>query len=112
MLKSLPFHMLWVSGELSRLVRLSLASYLARGFKVTLWSYAPEDHSSSGATVRDASDILPMDPDEEGSLAYLSSLFRYRLLATEGGVWSDMDVVALGDAADLPAGLAVGPTAI
>jgi hypothetical protein len=103
MLKSLPVHMLWVSGELSRLARLSLASFLARGFRVTLWSYAPEDHDGSGAVVRDAGDVLPMGHDEEGSFAYLSSLFRYRLLSTEGGVWSDMDVVALGDGASLPA---------
>ena len=41
MLTSLPVHMLWVSGPLSRLARLSLASFLAQGFRVTLWRYAP-----------------------------------------------------------------------
>jgi hypothetical protein len=49
MLMDLPVHMLWVSGELSRLARLSL-----------------------------------------------TSLFRYRVLAEQGGVWADMDIVALG----------------
>ena len=33
--------MLWVSGELSRLARLSLASFRANGYRVTLWSYDP-----------------------------------------------------------------------
>ena len=37
MLTSLPVHMLWVSGPLSRLARLSLASFLAQGYRVTLW---------------------------------------------------------------------------
>jgi hypothetical protein len=39
MLKDLPVHMLWVSGELSRLARLSLASFLSNGYRITLWSY-------------------------------------------------------------------------
>ncbi len=38
MLKQLPVNMLWVSGDLSRLARLSLASFLRHGFRVTLWS--------------------------------------------------------------------------
>ena len=42
MLKNLPVHMLWVSGELSRLARLSLASFLANGYRVKLWSYDPD----------------------------------------------------------------------
>ena len=29
-------------------------------------------------------------------MAYLTSLFRYRVLAEQGGVWADMDIVALG----------------
>jgi hypothetical protein len=41
MLKNHPVHMLWVSGELSRLVRLSLACFGAHGDRVTLWSYDP-----------------------------------------------------------------------
>ena len=30
-------------------------------------------------------------------MAYLTSLFRYRVLAEHGGIWADMDVVALDD---------------
>lgn len=94
MLKDLPVHMLWVSGELSRLARLSLASFQAHGYRVTLWSYDPL-HLGNGA--RDARDILPIGEDDAQNLAYLTSLFRYRLLAERGGTWSDMDVVALAD---------------
>jgi hypothetical protein len=94
MLKDLPVHMLWVSGELSRLARLSLASFRAHGYRVKLWSYDPR-HLGEGA--EDASVILPMSHEDEGNLAYLTSLFRYRVLAEMGGIWADMDVVALRD---------------
>jgi hypothetical protein len=95
--------MLWVSGELSRLARLSLASFLAHGYRVTLWSYSPERHRGSGADIRDAADILPVGEDAGDGFAYLSSLFRYRLLAGRGGLWSDMDVVALDPHPDIAA---------
>lgn len=94
-MKSLPIHMLWVSGELSRLARLSLASFAANGYSVTVWSYAPGVITLSGASLQDANDVLPMRHEDAENLAYLSSLFRYRVLAKRGGVWSDMDVVAL-----------------
>jgi len=95
MLKDMPVHMLWVSGELSRLARLSLASFVAGGYRVTLWSYAPDVLKGAGATIRDAREVLPLAEGEEANLVYLTSLFRYRLLAEHGGIWTDMDVVAL-----------------
>ena len=99
MLKSLPVHMLWITGELSRLARLSLASFLAEGYQVKLWSYAPLPLDVMGAERRDANDVVPAGGGDMVNVAYLSNLFRYRLLAEWGGVWSDMDVVALGGAA-------------
>lgn len=92
--------MLWISGELTRLARLSLASFLARGFKVMLWTYDPRALSGFGAALRDANEIAP----RTGDMAALSSLIRYKLLASQGGIWSDMDIVALADALVLPDG--------
>lgn len=97
MLKDLTVHMLWVSGELPQLARLSLASFLSRGYRVTLWSYAPERLQGCGAAVRDAAGILSPPKDAEQNMAWLSNLFRYRVLAERGGIWSDLDVVALND---------------
>ena len=94
MLKSLPVHMLWFSADLSRLAWLSLASFVTQDYRVILWSYAPGAHGGLGVEVRDAAAVVPLIGDD-GAAAYLSSLFRYRLLAGEGGIWSDMDVVAL-----------------
>jgi len=91
MLKNLPVHMLWVSGELSRLARLSLASFRAQGYRVVLWSYDP-DHLEGA---EDAAQILPLPREDAANMAYLTSLFRYRILAERGGIWADLDVVAL-----------------
>lgn len=95
MLKDLPVHMLWVSGELSRLARLSLASFRATGYRVTLWSYDPDHLRVEADEVQDAGLLLPIRKDDAANMAYLTSLFRYRVLAEQGGIWADMDVVAL-----------------
>lgn len=94
MVASNAVHMLWVAGPLSRLARLSLASFEKQGFAVIRWSYEPQ------AGVREAREIAPYTED----IAALTSLFRYQLLATEGGIWADMDVVALAGTAALPNG--------
>jgi len=99
MLKPFPVHMLWISGELSRLARLSLGSFITHGYRVTLWSYDKSALPKCDAELRDAAELAP----HEGSSAALSSLFRYNVLATQGGVWSDMDVVALTDTPGIPA---------
>ncbi len=100
MLKQLPVHMLWISGELSRLARLSLASFLAQGYRVTLWSHDRPRLRNCGAELRDAAELAP----HEGNSAALSSLLRYNVLATLGGVWSDMDIVALAEPTDIAPG--------
>src|SRR5215212_1328495 len=103
MLKDLPVHMLWVSAELSRLARLSLASFVSLGYKVTVWTYAADRLAAPGAKIRDAESLLPIPAEDASNLAYLTSLFRYRVLAEEGGIWSDMDVVALDPEPSIPA---------
>ncbi len=104
MLKQLPVHMLWVSGKLSRLARLSLTSFVSNGYKVKLWSYDPEHLRAEVPDVQDASVFLPMQAEDTTNMAYLTSLFRYRVLAEQGGIWSDLDVVALTDAPKIAAG--------
>ena len=101
MIKSLPVHMFWLSEDLSRLARLSLASFQRHGFRVTLWSYEPDAHAMSGAGVRDARELVPDGLDADMPLPYLSSLLRYRALADIGGMWADMDMVALSDSPDI-----------
>lgn len=71
---------------------------------MTVWSYRPEAAESLGAAVRDAAEIVPLADGALSNLAYLSSLFRYRVLERMGGIWSDMDVVALAPEALAAAG--------
>ncbi len=87
--------MFWLTEDFSRLARLSLASFQRHGFRVTLWSYEPDAHAMSGAGVRDARELVPDGLDADMPLAYLSSLLRYRAMADIGGMWADMDLVAL-----------------
>lgn len=89
MLKDLTVHMLWVSGPLSPLARLSLASFREQGYRVRLWSHDPKRLGEA------AEDARTHAEGDTGNLAWLTSLFRYRVLAAEGGIWADMDVVAL-----------------
>jgi hypothetical protein len=103
MIKSLPVHMFWLTEDFSRLARLSLASFQRHGFRVTLWSYEPDAHAMSGAGVRDARELAPDGLDADMPLPYLSSLLRYRALADIGGMWADMDMVALSDSPDIKA---------
>jgi hypothetical protein len=102
MLQSLPVHMLWVSGPLSRLARLSLASFLSHGYRPVLWSYQPDHLRGEAEDLRDAASVLPLPEQDQANMAFLTSLFRYRLLAEQGSIWSDMDVVALTDTPDIP----------
>jgi hypothetical protein len=103
MIKSLPVHMFWLTEDFSRLARLSLASFQRHGFRVTLWSYEPDAHAMSGAGVRDARELVPDGLDADMPLPYLSSLLRCRALADIGGMWADMDIVALSDSPDIQA---------
>ena len=96
MLKDLPVHMLWVSGELSRLARLSLASFLSQWLsRRRCGAMIPTTSVQKQTRCRMPALLLPMPQDDAANMAYLTSLFRYRVLAEQGGIWADMDVVAL-----------------
>lgn len=97
-------HMLWADGPLPRLARLSLASFRANGFAVTLWSFSPGRLSGADAELRDAREIVAHVNPADVPGPWLSNLFRYEVIATQGGLWSDMDVVALSGPAALPDG--------
>lgn len=94
-LKDLPVHMFWAEGNLSQLARLSLASFVRQGYRVKLWSF--DGVAAPGAEACDARQVVAAPADDLANMAWLSSLFRYRVLAEQGGIWSDTDVVALAE---------------
>lgn len=98
-----PVQMLWVDGPLSNLERLSVASFLANGHAVHLYTYGEVPNLPEGAQLFDGREILPDDHPRRplqhgvgrGSWTFFSDLFRYRLLFERGGLWCDTDTVCL-----------------
>jgi hypothetical protein len=91
--------MFWHGAPLSRVERLSLASFVHHGHPVHLYAYEPLADVPDGVTLRDASEILSRDlifrHRRTGSIAPFADWFRYRLLFERGGIWADTDVVCL-----------------
>ncbi len=91
--------MFWFGSPLSRLERLSIASFLAHGHPVHLHTYEDVGPVPSGARVLDATQVLPREylfhHRRTGSVGLFSDWFRYRLLHEQGGIWADSDIVCL-----------------
>lgn len=97
-----PIQMLWIGPRLSTLERLSIASFLAQGHEVRLFTYGDVEGIPPGVQHHDGREIVPAaqvftNPSGigKGSYAGFSSLFRYKLLLDHGGLWCDADVVCL-----------------
>ena len=89
---------LWVGNELSRLERLSIASFLAAGHDYHLYTYEDVKGVPTGVTLRDAGEILDSGKiyrHRSGSLALFADEFRWELLRTRGGWWVDTDMLCL-----------------
>ena len=98
-----PIQMLWI-GEVTNLERLAMASFVANGHPVHLYTYEQTAGVPGGVTVMDANTVLPEDRvfrysaaagRRAGSLAPFSDIFRFKLLHERGGWWVDADVVCL-----------------
>ncbi len=97
-----PIHMLWIGPRLSALERLSIASFLAHGHAVRLFTYGDVEGIPAGVEHHDGREILPAAQVftyaagfGKGSVAGFSNMFRYKLLLDHGGTWCDTDVVCL-----------------
>src|SRR5260221_760110 len=97
-----PIQMLWIGPRLSALERLSMASFLAHGHEVRLYTYGDVEGIPPGVTHHDGREIVPASQVftyasgfGKGSYAGFANLFRYKLLLDHGGIWCDSDVVCL-----------------
>ena len=95
-------HMLWIGARLSALERLSIASFLAHGHTVRLFTYGDVEGIPAGVEHHDGREILPAgevftyaDGFGKGSYAGFANMFRYKLLLDHGGLWCDADIVCL-----------------
>ena len=96
--------MLWVGGQLSPLEVLSIKSWLAHGFPVTLYTYGDIENAPKGCELKNAEEIMPRSSvfahsaktgKSKGSFAGFADIFRWNLLNKVGGFWSDCDIVCL-----------------
>lgn len=97
-------HQLWIGGDLSRFERLSASSFIHNGYEVNLWCYDTVGNLPAGVTIRDANEILPQESifTVKGSPAPFVDLWRLTVLQRYGGLWADLDVIAVKPAAQLP----------
>jgi hypothetical protein len=90
-------------GQVTTMERLSVASFLAHGHEVHVYAYDELTGLPSGATVKDAAEVIPprrrrrggVYRDDRGSFSSYANMFRYKLLLERGGWWIDLDVVCL-----------------
>jgi hypothetical protein len=95
----------WARGSLSAMDQVCLASFVRRGYQVTLYSYEPINGVPPGVTVADAATIVPESMIErvryngKPDLAHFSDLFRYSMIEKSDQIWIDVDVMLLADLA-------------
>lgn len=91
---------LWIGGALGPIERLCLASMVANGHRVTLYSYVPDPEGlPAGVEVADAAQILPAREiftyKKTGSYATFADWFRIEMIARTGKVWLDTDIALM-----------------
>ncbi|MDR0559651.1 MAG: hypothetical protein LBG92_05740 [Prevotellaceae bacterium] len=89
---------LWVDGQLKKLQRLCIKSFIDNGHDFHLYTYNMDINAPAGTVVKDAGAIIPEKNvflDGRGSLGAFSDWFRYRLLYETGGWWADVDMLCL-----------------
>ncbi len=95
----LRLNALWVGGSLGYLEQACLASAVAVGHPVSLYTYHGIANVPAGIDLRDARDVLPEERlirnKATGSVALGSDIFRYALMRLGLGCWIDADVYFL-----------------
>jgi len=94
-------HMFWHGENLPYFQQCVVRSWINNGWIVNFWSYKTE-LVPPGVIHRDASKLYPVEDVysisqgyQKKSIAAFSDLFRYAILSSEQGMWSDMDTFCL-----------------
>lgn len=86
---------LWIDGALSYLEQVCLASAVAQGHEVVLYTYGDVTHVPAGVDVQDGRALMSdtrLVRHRSGHWALASDLFRLEVLQRGLGVWIDTDV--------------------
>lgn len=93
-----PVQSLWIGPKLSLIEQLCIKSFLANGNPFHLYVYDNVEGIPEGTTVLDANEVLPESQiftSHSGSVAHFADWWRWTLLEKKGGIWVDMDMIAL-----------------
>jgi hypothetical protein len=97
------FQSFWYGGALSPYEEACMRSFVDHGHRYVLYTYGRDLRIPAGIECRDAALLIAPEAyftydlgDGAGSHALFSNLFRYKLLAEQGGWWVDTDVMCLG----------------
>jgi hypothetical protein len=97
------FQSFWYGDALSPYEKACIRSFVDHGHRYVLYTYRRDLHVPTGVECCDAAPLIAPElyftygpGDGAGSHALFSNLFRYKLLAEQGGWWVDTDVVCLG----------------
>jgi hypothetical protein len=93
----------WDGARLTALEQLCISSFLAHGIEFHLYVYDPPAGVPEGTTLRDAAALIPREKlfryqageFNLGSVSGFANLFRYSLIAEQGGWWVDTDICCL-----------------
>ncbi|WP_323993016.1 hypothetical protein [Nguyenibacter sp. L1] len=102
-LPTTDFGTFWYGGRLSALEHACAASFVFRGYALTLFSYQPVENVPDGVTVANAADVLPEEMTRRflhngrPALGHFSDLFRYVMIRQYGMAWVDLDVLMLSN---------------
>lgn len=90
---------LWIGGELSRMEKTSIGSFLEKGHDFDLYTYGSIKGIPRQVNVIEAREILDGSSIDKcidnKDYATLSDIFRYKLLFEKGGIWVDTDIICL-----------------
>ena len=90
---------LWIGSSLGRIEQACLRSFVEAGHRVDLHVYEAVAGVPAGVNVVDASAVLPRETviryRATGSYSLFSNRFRYTLLQTGRGLWTDCDVLCV-----------------
>lgn len=102
---------LWIGAELGWIEKLCLASFVAQGHAVTLFSYDPVAGVPEGVSTARANEIWDMpDPGfvARTGPSYVADIFRIHLMAKTDLIWVDTDAYCLKPFVPDGAGFLVG----
>jgi len=93
---------LWIGGNLSKVERLCIQSFLDHGHEFHLYAYEEINNLPKGAKLLDARSIMPEDSIfrykdgwAKGSVSGFADVFRLLMVQKHGGWWVDMDIICL-----------------